>query len=70
MKELIEHLRAMVRETSYNVVKLEASNMITDESWNRAVSLRQQAVDTLRTFDPNADRFIEATYQPKAFLHA
>lgn len=69
-QRVIEYLRTIVRETSYNLQMLEAENTPLNEAFSRAIYLRQNAVDILRTFDPNAEDFIKATYQPTTFLHA
>lgn len=68
-ESVIADLRTLVRETAYNLTQIEAANTPHDESYSRAVALRQQAVDILRKYDPNADEFIARTYQPQHYLY-
>jgi hypothetical protein len=69
-QRVITKLRDMVRETAYNLARIEADQLPQDETYSRAVCLRQQAADTLRDFDPASEKFIESTYHTKAFLHS
>jgi hypothetical protein len=62
--EVINHIRAIVRETGYHMCKLIAANVPQDECWSRSFSLYKQACESLRKFDETAEDFILKTYCP------
>lgn len=61
---LINHLEAMVRETAYNVCRLEADGF-QGEEYSRAADLYRTACRTLKAFSPAADTYISETYNPR-----
>lgn len=58
----IMRFRPLVRETAYNVVRLDP-RYGKGEEYSRAKSLYVMACDALRDFDPDAEQFIRDTYQ-------
>lgn len=64
---LISKLRDMVRETGYSAMRYlaEDTTRVRDYAYSRNVELWRMACDTLRTFDSDAEQFINTTYQPE-----
>ena len=58
-------VRDLVRETAYNVARLEAETSERGEAYSRAYCLYEQACNAYRTVavPSEADEFIAATYQ-------
>jgi len=63
-RALINHLEAHVRETAYNLCRIEAESPERGEAYSRAVSLYELACQSLRTFSETAEEYIRATYNP------